>query len=101
VLDVLVGRWKIPILFLLSQGTKRFSELEKAIPNISKKMLISQLRELEEQDVIQRVVYPVVPPKVEYSITDYGRTLDPILALMHQWGIDHDIYMHSKNRKSG
>jgi DNA-binding HxlR family transcriptional regulator len=96
-LDVLVGKWKSTILqYLLLQGTKRFSELHHAIPDITKKMLTSQLRELEEQDIIQRVVYPVVPPKVEYSLTEYGLTLTPILHLMHEWGTAHVEHMRLK-----
>lgn len=97
-LDVLFGRWKIPILYLLFQGTKRFSELQKGIPNITKKMLTSQLRELEDHDIILRVIYPVVPPKVEYSLTEYGSTLEPILKSMHQWGSNHIEYMRLKEK---
>lgn len=95
-LDVIMGKWKISILYLLSQGTKRFSELQKGIPDITKKMLTSHLRDLEEQDIIQRIVYPIVPPKVEYSLTEYGYTLQPILNSMHQWGRDHAEYMRLK-----
>ena len=84
-LDVLFGRWKVPILYQLSHGTKRFSELQKGIPTITKKMLTSQLRELEDQDIIRRVVYPVVPPKVEYSLTPLGRSLQPLLEAICQW----------------
>ncbi|MCA0753754.1 helix-turn-helix transcriptional regulator [Paenibacillus sp. N4] len=98
-LEVLVGRWKLSILYFLFHGTKRFSELQKGIPSITKKMLTSQLRELEEQHIIRRVVYPVVPPKVEYSMTEYGKTLEPILELMHKWGSDHVKYMQL-NRNS-
>ncbi|RNB88559.1 transcriptional regulator [Brevibacillus nitrificans] len=92
-LDVIVGKWKCSILFHLFHGTKRFSELQKGIPDITKKMLTSQLRELEEHDIIQRVVYPVVPPKVEYSLTEYGRTLEPVLSSIHQWGRSHAEHM--------
>lgn len=96
VLDVLIGKWKISILYFLFHGTKRFSELQKGIPDITKKMLTSHLRDLEEQDIIQRIVYPVVPPKVEYSLTEYGYTLQPILILMHQWGRAHAEHMRLK-----
>jgi DNA-binding HxlR family transcriptional regulator len=93
-LEVMVGKWKpIILLHLLFGGTKRFSELKRLIPDITQKMLTTQLRELEEQDIIQRVVYPQVPPKVEYSMTDYGKTLEPILTMMHQWGTDHLAHM--------
>jgi DNA-binding HxlR family transcriptional regulator len=95
-LNVIVGRWKIPILYLLFQGTKRFSDLQRGIPGITKKMLTSQLRELEEHDIIQRVVYAVVPPKVEYSITEYGRSLEPGLKWMHQWGHSHAEHLRLK-----
>lgn len=98
-LEVLVGRWKIPILYYLFQGTKRFGELEKGIPHISKKMLTSQLRELEEHDIVRRVVYPEVPPRVEYSLTEYARTLEPILAVMHRWGTEHTEYLRRKRER--
>ncbi|MFD2614843.1 winged helix-turn-helix transcriptional regulator [Paenibacillus gansuensis] len=95
-LDVLFGKWKVSILYLLFQGTKRFSELQKSIPGITKKMLISHLRDLEEQDVILRIVYPSVPPRVEYSLTETGQSLGPILELMHQWGIKHEEQLMRK-----
>ena len=89
-LGILVGKWKpIILLHLLQNGTKRFSELKRSIPGITQKMLTNQLRELEEEDIIQRVVYPQVPPKVEYSMTEYGRSLEPILEAMHEWGNKH------------
>lgn len=97
-LDVLFGKWKISILFLLFQGTKRFSELQKNIPDITKKMLTSHLRDLEEQDIILRIVYPVVPPKVEYSLTEYGYTIQPILLLLHQWGRAHSEHIQHKKK---
>lgn len=89
-LQILVGKWKpIILLHLLEEDTLRFSELKRLIPGITQKMLTNQLRDLEEEDIIERVVYPVVPPKVEYSITEYGRTLHPILDAMHAWGTNH------------
>lgn len=73
-LDILTGKWKSLILLrLLSNGTMRFSELQKAIPDISKKMLTQQLKELEYHDIVHREVYAQIPPKVEYSITEYGQ----------------------------
>lgn len=96
-LDAIVGKWKIPILIhLLFEGTMRFSELRSRIPEITQKVLTANLRELEEQDIVQRVVYPQVPPKVEYSLTEYGRTLAPILRDLHAWGSRHLIHMRSK-----
>ncbi|MGN7387117.1 winged helix-turn-helix transcriptional regulator [Sporosarcina sp. SAFN-015] len=89
-LEIVVGKWKpIILLHLLHEGTKRFSELKRSMPGITQKMLTKQLRELEEEDIIQRVVYPQVPPKVEYSMTEYGRSLGPILEAMHEWGENH------------
>lgn len=67
----------------------RFSELKRSIPNITQKMLTKQLRELESQDILTRTIYPEVPPRVEYAITDYGKTLHPILDAMHKWGLKH------------
>lgn len=99
-LGILVGKWKpIIILHLLQQGTKRFSELKRSMPGITQKMLTKQLRELEEEDIIARVVYPQVPPKVEYSITVYGKTLEPILEAMHEWGTKHTLHKVEKNQE--
>lgn len=89
-LEILVGKWKPVILFqLISNGTMRFSELQKAIPNITKKMLTSQLRELEYHDIVHREIYRQIPPKVEYSISDYGKGMFPVLQEMNDWGIAH------------
>ncbi|PZX03029.1 HxlR family transcriptional regulator [Psychrobacillus insolitus] len=95
-LNILVGKWKpIILLTLLQQGTKRFSELKRSVPGITQKMLTNQLRELEKEDIITRKVYAQVPPKVEYSITEYGKSLEPILVAMHDWGTAHNL--HKKN----
>ncbi|MFS0787921.1 winged helix-turn-helix transcriptional regulator [Shouchella sp. 1P09AA] len=89
-LEILVGKWKHKILFqLLHEDVMRFNELKRAIPGITQKMLTSQLRELEQNDIIQREVYPQIPPKVEYSMTPYGESLKPILDAMHSWGSNH------------
>lgn len=96
-LSILVGKWKpIILLHLLQNGTKRFSELKRSLPGITQKMLTKQLRELEDEDIIKRVVYPQVPPKVEYSITEYGRSLEPILEAMHEWGTKHTLHKMQK-----
>lgn len=89
-LSVIGGKWKPIILFMLKPEKKRFGEIKKLIPAISQKMLTQQLRELEADGIIHRKVYPVVPPKVEYSMTDYGRTLSPILEAMVDWGKKHN-----------
>ncbi|WP_205136454.1 winged helix-turn-helix transcriptional regulator [Virgibacillus halotolerans] len=98
-LGVLVGKWKpIILLTLLQEGTKRFSDLKRSVPGITQKMLTKQLRELEEEDIISRKVYPQVPPKVEYSITEYGKGLEPILVAMHEWGTAHTMRKMEKMR---
>lgn len=88
-LDVIGGKWKPLIMFLLVDKTMRFSELQRSIVRITQKMLTEQLRELEKDGLISRKVYPQVPPKVEYTITNYGRTLLPVLETMHKWGQAH------------
>ena len=89
-LEILVGKWKPIILFHLAVNkTLRFSELHRLIPDITKKMLTTQLRELEFHKIVHREVYAQVPPKVEYSITEYGKTLEPILVEMNKWGEKH------------
>jgi DNA-binding HxlR family transcriptional regulator len=91
-LSILVGKWKpIILLYLMSRGTMRYGELKKALVAITPKMLTNQLRELEEEGLIKRKLYPEVPPKVEYSITEYGMTLKPILEAMHEWGTNHTM----------
>lgn len=88
-LDVVCGRWKGIILTQLRDGTLRFGELKEAIPKISQKMLTQQLRELEEDKIINRVSYNQIPPKVEYSLTDYGKRLQPGIKMLEEWGINH------------
>jgi DNA-binding HxlR family transcriptional regulator len=88
-LDVIGGKWKALILFWLRDRVCRFGELRRKIPDISERMLTQQLRELEAHGIVNRKVYPVVPPKVEYALTAYGRTLRPITDLMCSWGKKH------------
>lgn len=83
---VVGGKWKPMILYALLSGPRRFGELTRLIPEITQRMLTLQLRELEEDGVIAREVYKQVPPKVEYSLTPLGRTIEPILSFMQQWG---------------
>ena len=95
-LSIVVGKWKPVILLHLEfNGTMRFSELKAHIPGITQKMLTAQLRELEKEDLVARVVYPQVPPKVEYSLTEHGWGLQPILHTMHEWGVAHVEHMRS------
>ena len=88
-LSVIGGKWKVLILYHLVEQTQRFNELRRLLPEITQRMLTLQLRELEEDGLIHREVYPVVPPKVEYSLTDFGRTLLPVIGSMHQWGVEY------------
>jgi len=86
VIDLISGKWKLLILRELMFGTRRFSQLQRAIPGITQKMLTKQLRELERSGLVSRKVYPEVPPKVEYSLTELGKSLKDIFDAMHRWG---------------
>ena len=89
-LSVIGGRWKPVIIFnLLQNDILRFGESKKKITGITQRMLTNQLRELEKDQVVFRKVYAEVPPRVEYSLTDYGRTLEPIMIAMRNWGAEH------------
>ena len=85
-LNVIGGKWKSVILFRLSEGTLRFNEMHRLLPNTTQRMLTNQLRELERDGMINRKVYAQVPPKVEYSLTELGWTLEPLLANLWDWG---------------
>jgi DNA-binding HxlR family transcriptional regulator len=85
-LSVIEGRWKLRILFQLLGGTKRFSALKRALPGVTQRMLTLHVRELERDGLIHREVYREVPPKVEYSLTAMGRSLEPLLRFMSEWG---------------
>lgn len=85
-LTLIGDKWKVLILRDLLPGTKRFGELKKSIGNVSQKVLTSQLRDMEESGLITRKVYAEVPPRVEYSLTDLGQSLKPILDAMWNWG---------------
>lgn len=89
-LSIIGGKWKMLILWHLGkEGTKRFGELKNLMPGITQRMLVTQLRELEDHLIVHREIYPVVPPKVEYSLTDQGRSLIPILDSMYEWGKEY------------
>ncbi|MFH1591106.1 MAG: helix-turn-helix domain-containing protein [archaeon] len=88
-LSVIGGKWKTVILWHLQDKTLRFGELKRLIPGISQKMLTQQLREMEADLLINRKVYPQVPPKVEYSLAIHGKSLKPILDVMSDWGKKH------------
>lgn len=91
-IKMLEGRWKLLILFHLFDGQrKRFSDLERAIPAVSQKMLIQQLRQLEGDGIVRRIVHQQVPPKVEYCLTDWGHTLCPALDALLKWASRRDV----------
>ncbi|MDF2683731.1 MAG: ydeP [Brevibacillus sp.] len=85
-LDVIGGKWKGIILYQLLDGTKRFNEFRRLNPGITQFMLTLQLRELERDGIIHREIFKEVPPRVEYSLTDFGRTLEPVITSMKAWG---------------
>ncbi|QJA09304.1 helix-turn-helix transcriptional regulator [Romboutsia sp. CE17] len=90
------GKWKLLILWYLSDGCLRFSELKKKLPDVTQKMLTNQLRSLEEDNLIIRKVYPVIPPHVEYSLSEMGEKMLPLLEDMYAYGID---YLSSENQR--
>ncbi|MCJ8162825.1 winged helix-turn-helix transcriptional regulator [Acinetobacter zhairhuonensis] len=100
-IGILDGKWKSIILWhLLTEHTLRFSEIRKRIPNVTQRMLTNQLRELEEDGIIHRQVYPQVPPKVEYSLTPLGMSLREILMALKAWGDEHmDLYGQVKQEQ--
>lgn len=85
-LQIIGGRWKVLIIRELLLGVRRFGELQRALPGVTQKMLTQQLREMEQDGIVHRKVYAEVPPKVEYSLTSLGESLQPILEAMHEWG---------------
>jgi DNA-binding HxlR family transcriptional regulator len=92
--NLITGKWKLPILWNLSQATRRFNELQKLLPEISQGILTQQLRELERDGIVHREVYKEVPPKVEYSLTYIGQSFIPILSIICDWGksyINHQL----------
>jgi DNA-binding HxlR family transcriptional regulator len=88
-LDILGGKWKPLILYFLLHGTKRFGELQRLMPQVTRQMLTQHLRELEADGIVRREVYQQVPPKVEYSLTDLGKSLEPVLQVMLAWGVEY------------
>lgn len=90
-MDIIGGKWKGVILWNLRNRTLRFSQLKRRLHSVTQKMLTQQLRELEEDGLINRKVFPQVPPKVEYSLTEYGKTIVPVLYSIYQWGIKYSM----------
>lgn len=99
-LNIIGGKWKMLILwFLGKEGNEKIRELKALMPGITQRMLVNQLRELEEDHIVHREVYPVVPPKVEYSLTKQGESLMPILEAMYEWGKNYIETNFSKDDK--
>jgi DNA-binding HxlR family transcriptional regulator len=88
-INIIGGRWKVLILRELMSGVKRFNELHRTLHGITQKMLTQQLREMAADGIVHREVYLQVPPKVEYSLTELGQSLEPILSVMHEWGVKY------------
>lgn len=88
-LELIGGRWKARILWKLYNGTLRFGELRRGLPGITEKMLAQQLKELEHDQLIIRTQYPEMPPRVEYSLSEFGRSLTPVLEALKAWGAEH------------
>lgn len=93
--EVLYGKWKIRLLWFINEGHKRPSELQRKIPDASRRVLNVQLNELEAHDLIKKKIYPVVPPKVEYSLTPFGKTLIPVIAALGNWGESNEERLRS------
>src|SRR5690554_6692361 len=87
--EVLYGKWKMRLLWFIDEGHQRPSELQRKIPDASRRVLNIQLKELEEHELVTRKIYPVVPPKVEYSLTDLGKSLIPVIGAIGHWGDDN------------
>lgn len=93
--EVLYGKWKMRLLWFINEGHKRPSELQRKIPDASRRVLTIQLKELEEHELISKIIYPVVPPKVEYSLTDFGKTLIPVIAVLGNWGDENQARLRN------
>ncbi|GAB3773336.1 helix-turn-helix domain-containing protein [Spirosoma horti] len=89
VAEVLYGKWKIRLLYFIAEGAIRPSELQKKIPAATPRVLTMQLKQLEEHELVAKTIYPQIPLKVEYNLTDFGRSLLPIITMLGQWGDDH------------
>ncbi len=86
-MNLIGGKWKILIIYAVGMDCNRFSKLKRAIPAISKQMLVNQLRELEEDKILERIIYAEIPPHVEYKVTDYGHSLKPVISVLQEWGL--------------
>jgi DNA-binding HxlR family transcriptional regulator len=89
VINIVGDKWTLPVLYVLKQGTKRYSEIQREIPEISKKMLTQTLRRLESDNIVKRKIYPIVPPKTEYDLTAFGNELIKPLEVLANWAWEH------------
>ena len=87
IMSVIGGKWAMPIIYTLFSGTKRFKELERSLPNINTRMLVKELKNLEAYNVVKREAFATVPPTVEYSLTESGKDLEPIILSLYDWGL--------------
>lgn len=93
--EVLYGKWKIRLLWFINEGHKRPSELQRKIPDATRRVLNIQLKELEDHELISKKIYPVVPPKVEYSLTEFGKTLIPVISTLGNWADKNENRLRS------
>jgi len=93
--EVLYGKWKIRLLWFINEGHKRPSELQRKIPDATRRVLNIQLKELEDHELITKKIFPVVPPKVEYSLTEFGKTLIPVISALGNWGDKNEAHLRS------
>jgi DNA-binding HxlR family transcriptional regulator len=97
-LDIISGKWKIPILTALCIHKRRFKELHRDVPGITAKMLSKELKDLEINGLVKRTVYDTMPVSVEYAVTDYGHTLNPIIFALRDWGLKHRVKILSEDK---
>ena len=95
-LDALNGKWKLPIIIVLMEGPRRFKDLQRAVTGITPKLLSKELKELELNEFVKRTVYDSMPVAIEYSLTPYSKTLDPVILSLRDWGIQHRNHILGK-----
>jgi len=91
--EVLYGKWKIHLIYFISQGTKRPGELQKKIPGATRRVLNMQLNQLEDHELISKKIYAELPPRVEYSLTEFGQSVLPVITALGKWGDEHQVHL--------